>query len=339
MEDFLGIPGEKSMRSRRSIWTGTLALVAIALFTVSAQAGVIESLMFLDGDTTNVASDESVEYLVKGSGNTTAGVIEVGDIFRGAININTLNSNSANVGGATSIEQWTAVFSIKVLDLYDRGYDNSGIEQYYITFGVDTTFQTWLDGIEENASDPTLGTGTMIRLYTNGTHTADFDGSATADTNIATAATGEFYWDLGYAAASGQTSITHSGSGSLSATVAEGWVAVGGIGVAGASSTVSFGDSNFLLNVLQYGSGVEVVAHDVSVPSVYGLSGASTWQSDISGSVNVRGAGAYASNGFDLSNNAQFDFLAVPVPAATWPGLMMLFGLGAVRFRRRLLAS
>ncbi len=331
------------MKGKFSKLAFATVLVALLAFAASARAATVNSLMILDGETENISSDESVEYLVDAASSGTTGVIDVGDILRGAINMNTLNSSTANVGGSTGNDQWSAVFSIVVTGKHYNGLI-AGLPNYTLTFGPDAGFQTWLDSLDVDTSTPgvqkpdgpSLATGTMIRMFTNKTSTVDFDGSTTADVNVATAAMGKFYWDLGFANSSGYTTVDSTGA--LSATVAEGWVGTGGVTIASASSSSSFGNSNFLLSLLQNSLGPIIKPQAVESPTVYGLDPTKAWTVDYEGSVNVRGAGALATNGFDLTDNAQFEFLALPLPAAVWPGLVMLLGVGAWRRRRRLAA-
>lgn len=321
-----------------------LAALMMLAIAGNAQAGSVGSQMILDGTTTNIASDESVEYLVDAATSGTANVIDVGDILRGAINMNTLNSSGANLGGSTGNNQWTGVFSIKV-----TGIASLGGGQYRLTFGPDAGFASWLATLDVDTgtagvqapNGPSLATGTMIRMWESTTSTVDFTGSSSADVNIATAATGSFFWDLGFTPSpSGETSM--DGSGNLSATEAEGWVGTGAIALDPTlESSASFGNSNFLLSLLQNGLGPDIKPKKLSntLAASFGLDPTKTWYADFSGSVNVRGPGDAINNGFDLTDNAQFQFLAVPVPAAAWTGLMMLLGLGAVRIRRRRAAN
>jgi len=324
--------------------TCVLAALMMLATAGNAEAGSVGSLMKLDGTTTNIASDESVEYLVDAATSGQTDVIDVGDIFRGAINMNTLNSSGANLGGSTGNDQWAGVFSIKV-----TGIVSIGGGQYRLTFGPDAGFASWLATLDTDTGTagvqapdgPSLATGTMIRMWESTTATVDFDGSSSADVNITTAAMGNFYWDLGFTPSpSGET--TMDGSGNLSATEAEGWVGTGAIVLDPLlESSASFGGSNFLLSVLQNGLGPVIKPKQLSntLAGSFGLDTTKTWYADITGSVNVRGPGDAINNGFDLTDNAQFQFLAVPVPAAAWTGLVMLFGLGAVRIRRRRTAN
>lgn len=95
--------------------------VALALGTVSAQGAPISSLL-VGGP--NAASDENREYIIDrnlGVGGALAGQLDVGDSLRGFLNINTLNSPGANVGGVTGNNELTGVFQALVVGKVDLG--------------------------------------------------------------------------------------------------------------------------------------------------------------------------------------------------------------------------
>jgi hypothetical protein len=110
------------MRSNHGITILTAALMFVA-FVCTAQAAVLDHI--IAGP--NNISDEDREYLIDNArsvdslGNPlpvgsalTVGQIDVGDVFRGLINFNTLNSGGANLGGTTGENELTGVFQVLV---------------------------------------------------------------------------------------------------------------------------------------------------------------------------------------------------------------------------------
>ena len=110
--------------------------VALALGSIAVEAAPVSA--FFKGGPNN-ASDQNREYLIDRV-FTTPGSIDVGDSLRGAINMNTINSPGANLGGATPNNEWTAVFQTLVLGRLDVG------PVTFWTFGPDPAFAASICG-------------------------------------------------------------------------------------------------------------------------------------------------------------------------------------------------
>ncbi|MEX2560723.1 MAG: hypothetical protein WD403_12455, partial [Pirellulales bacterium] len=110
---------------------------ALLLSASPAMAGVSVSSLFLFGP--NHASDEHREYLIDDV-FTVTGQIDVGDSIRGMFNVNTLNSDSANVGGNTPVNEFTGLFQLYVTSKAEFENPDGGIT-YRLTFGPDPDFE------------------------------------------------------------------------------------------------------------------------------------------------------------------------------------------------------
>lgn len=328
-----------------------LAFVAVLAFAVTAKASTVNELIYQDSTTVNTASDESAEYVAlsgadtsgsylnravtpatvtNGDGTkTTTVTISKGDILRGAIDMNTLTNSvtgSSDVG-ASGNDAWQAVFSTKIVDIVD--VDGNGTLD--LVLGADPDFGNWLSELhttygqtDSTVSNP-LVSGTVARFFTESLgagNDADFTSSGgTADSHVATATDGTFYWDLGFGSANDL------------------WVAFDAVTTVPlvdhdfiTSSGFSLSNANFTLSLMQNGAGVGIVQHAVG-PNPLGL--ATSTLVDFSGSVSVRGVGSSYAAGFHATDNAQFDFVAAPTPSAVWLGLAMMGLLGVGRSRRR----
>jgi hypothetical protein len=318
----------------------------------------VTSLWTTDGTTTNNASDNNAEYLLidsDGTGNSTldatrVGFLDKGDVIVGAIDINTLTQTGAGIGGMSGNDQWTGVFALEVKDIFGVSFAGTAIETGNIIFGAWSGFEAWIAALPGGApaAPAASPTGDMLaRLWTNSTITSDFTtDNSDYRVNIATAATGTWFWDLGFTDSS-KASHMVAGPGILS-TNGEGWTSIGG-GTAWstlfADSTGSaFGIGNFALSVLQQADFVPYIVQSTLPGGTAAKLGATAGTLvDIIGSSTVKGAGGNVPGnvgdaGFQASSNTDFSFLAyaVPVPGAVWMGLMMLGGLGAMRtFRRK----
>jgi hypothetical protein len=323
----------------------------ILVFSVAAiaQAGTIASLVKTDG-TVNDGHDLDGEYLHKGTGNSISGYIEVGDVIRGAIKMSDLNGDPTV---PPTNDQWSGVFSLKVaaiLNFDDNGTsgdlsDDTGT----IVFEPDPGFASWVGSLDTDPATsgqqapggPAVATNAMVRLWTNSTLTARVASSTPTgvDANAGTAATGNFFWDLGFDDPS--SAAQDDGSGNVASANGEGWVAPGGgLYFDGAHFTLSgtlIGTGYFGLSVLKNGTGFVILplSEDATTRNALGSSAGATAQ--ITGSSTVNGAtGNYLTVGYDAKSTTDFNFLAVPLPSAALSGLLLLMGLGAgYGWRRR----
>ncbi len=365
---------------------GIMTILAIAgslTFAGAAKAASIESLIVADGVTINTGDDKSGEYLVDDGDPLNPGFINIGSIVRGAINIDTLTSDVDHTLANGTNNQWSAVFSLEVKEVVNltdvngsvvdpdgsiaSGEGLSGDETGFdgdefgdIIFGPDATFGAYLAGLAGTAalpggpSGPAVAAGTMVRFWQNPTKTFDRTGDQTTvpiqpdrvDENIATHATGSFFWDLGFT----DTSATGASNdldddGVITSGNGEGWVARNGglalTALAGVDPGQFIGLGEFSVRNLQgafFGNIIERVIPTLppgtSLAAVLGTAPGATGQ--FFGNSSVEGAsGAVADAGFDASNSSAFTFVAVPTPAAAGPGLALIGALGLLRRRRQ----
>jgi hypothetical protein len=323
-----------------------------------AQAASVNDFIKFDGTTLNDADDANYEYLLKGANNTRTGVIQAGDIIRGAVTISEINTNAINGQGV----YWLAVFSIRVRDVLNTE-DNVGADGIAdtgdIIFEPDPGFQAYLDDLSTilgfTVGGPDLGAvneNVMIRMFQDDT-TFDVTTGPTADDAIATYAKGAFYWDLGYDDPDEASHADAGGINGIASDNGEGWVArkadgdldgtndpnllfgaVSGVAVGQEIGTGRFGLSR--INASAMGN-YFLLPHLLPnvVLNTIGAAGGSTAQ--FSGFSSVEGAPLAQRNiGFDAKSSSNIQFIAaVPLPGAVWPGFIMLFAVGAMRFRNR----
>jgi hypothetical protein len=310
--------------------TTRLVMIGVAcgvLAALPAAASSVGSLMYLDGTTANAASDQNAEgffYDSDGSGGPANGILDKDDILEGVININTLNAGSANVGGTTGNNEWSAVFAIKIESITPTG--NPG--EFSISFGPDPGFSARLLALDPAA--PLAPAGTMVRFYEDTLPDFNYNVSVAASLDSAAAgaggsdATASEYWDIGF------TVLNPS-----QRPAGERWVGVGGLAfaaLAGAPESTLLGTSNFGVNVLANYMGPPVVPQlDIAGNPI-----------DIIGSSSIKGSGTAAhtpgAGGWTASSNSDFQFVALPVPPAMWAGFVLFGLLGGKKLLRRRLA-
>lgn len=348
-----------------------MSLVVAACFLAlpaGAQAAKVNDYIFFDGNTLNEGDDANVEYLVKGTNNSKAGVLEVGDIIRGAVTVSEVNSQLINANGIG----WTAVFSIRIRDIVNTAdkLDASGnpgsdgvIDSGDIIFEPDPGFQAFLStldppGAATSPDGPSLGavnTHVMVRMFETSTPT-DINplAGATTTAGIQTYAGGAFYWDLGYKDPDAASHADGSAASGITSGNGEGWVAradQNGDGVIDIPGNLIFGAlaavpptdligvGDFSLSRINGGAAGSYILIDQLLDALkqYRLGAASGATGKIVGFSSVEPASAaQKSRGFDAKSSSQLTFIAaVPLPGAVWPGLFMLLGVGAVRIRGR----
>ena len=154
---------------------GTIAAACLAV-TAQAWAGTDVGTLLQVGPN-NIESATNREYLIDrdftkvGSpGFHKKGQIDVGDAFRGELNLLALNSSSANVGGTTGMNELTGVFQVEVL----AKVLNSGGTFTYV-FGPDSSF------VAPGFAGLSGATGLVAALYTGTPNYAqDFNDKAPA---------------------------------------------------------------------------------------------------------------------------------------------------------------
>lgn len=311
---------------------GTMATVFAAgmfAFGGAVQAASVAGLIFGNGgDELDNLDDFSVEYVVDAGGDPD--LIEVDDLIRGAFTIDNVNGMSVSPGNLAGNEQMTGVFSLKVDTITPIPADPLG--RSTLGFTTDPGFDAWATGTLGGAA-PLGGVigDPIVRFFTRpvGAAGPDYQGSVDPEVNTATAAVGDFLFDVGFGGASG----------------VEGWVATGGTDLTSArmlGTGVEFGEGRFALSLLADEIGLIIKPQDLSVVDPLtafdlGVLG-SGLTAEFWGVSTVNGAGGsgsagFADNGFDLTNNTDLNFVAVPMPAAAGSMLAMM-GLIALRRRR-----
>jgi hypothetical protein len=316
----------------------SLAVAACGLiaFTGTAQAGTVNSLM--NRNDSNSASDNNAEYLIVDQDSD--GRLDPGDVIVGAIDINTLNSTSANLGGFTPNDQWSGVFALQVRDIINFNSSTGTGDILFQPWSGFSGFLATLNAGSGPSDNPTVPTGTIVRLWTNSSATSNFVSGGSYLASISTAASGSYFWDLGFA---DPTSASHVDSGSIVSDNGEGWVARnGGIEIAGLvtqSTQDTFGTGNFALSLLGRGAGLGLGETPLS-SGLAGLLGATFGDTaHVTGSSTIRGSkGAEANGGFHAGSDTNFGFVALPLPGAALSGIAMLLGLGFIQHRRRKLS-
>src|SRR5262245_38181788 len=101
---------DRFIRQGRRVVPAIALLVGMA-FGQSADAASVSSFIHSGF---NFASDEDREYLIDRVNTGIKGQIDVGDSIRGVLNMNTLNTTGANLGGTTGNNEWTGVFQLLV---------------------------------------------------------------------------------------------------------------------------------------------------------------------------------------------------------------------------------
>lgn len=311
-------------------WTKrTLAsVVAIAVVCGWAANAQAERVADLFEPGLNEASDENAENLVFDANQN--GALDVGDVVQGVINMNTLNSTGANLGGSTGNSEWSGIFRLQVTGKIDNGDD------FTFTFGPDSNFAH---------ADAALGTtnnssNALAVMWDDTSPDADFhDSVAEAE---ATSSNGDLFWALGFTNPSEASRVE---AGAVVSDNGEGWVGTGGedfTSAAGVSPGTTIGSSNFAVNRVDdiglANNLLPLVDQELGDVLAAILGADVSDAAQILGSSELRGAeGRLASAGFDAGSNTNFTAVTVPTPTAASAGLLLL-GMVVLR-RRRSIAS
>ncbi len=330
--------------------TSVIFVTALLLvFSAGAKAEAAGILSLFQAGT-NTASDEDRAYLIN-AGVTTSTTLDVGDSLRGLVNFNTLNSGSANVGGATPNNELSGVFQVKVLTKVGVDVDANTTSDFFIfTFGPDPAFEA------------TFGTGAITVLFEDPSKTfrSDFsdpgacagcapldDGTTVAapsaedlgvnasktteEAFIATATDGTRFITLGFTDATGAgSSVAGAGQGITATT---GVILTGGADdiatfFATASGTTlvteNFGLNRIVNGVVETADGIKFKPFT-----------SAGFTAEFIGSVNLRGVGGL-NTPFDISSNTQVQFVPEPTTLLLLgSGLAGLWAVGWRRSRRK----
>lgn len=318
---------------------GLLAFAGAFAMGSVANAASITSLTEFSGDvgggvgTFNSASDDDIERLIVDLNKD--GLLDVGDVVEGYLNMN--NLNGTNIGGGTANSEWSAMFRIEVTGKLEVGGPGSGVFQ--MTFGPTST---WAE------ADAFLGTtgntkNAMVLFWEDSTPDIDLTSTAGVDATPTTATNGAEFWALGF---TDPAAASHVSGGSIVSTNGEGWVSDPGsddfsLGLA-VSVGSEIGASNFGVNRVStdgIAGGWLLEEQDLGPITSLLLGGSSTDSVEFIGSSSVRGVIGSKAEGstFGATSNTDFAFkaIATPLPAAALPGLAMLGGMGVFASRRR----
>ena len=117
------------------------AIAAICFVPCTAHAGLFSSLLSFDG-TEDIIEDDSVGNMVEIVGNTTDGILEVGDIIQGMIAFDDVDTNEVPDGSSV-----IGLYSFEVLGIGSGGSSLSlgaasgvhNVMSILTTAGVDTS--------------------------------------------------------------------------------------------------------------------------------------------------------------------------------------------------------
>jgi hypothetical protein len=176
---------------------GTLAAAALSLCATSAMA--LPAVSLPAGSVK--LSDDSAEYLIKGTGNDLATTIQVGDKLRGIFEINKYEAPSPPISiGGIATQELTGIFEIVVTEKVIIGAATlSGgtcAASFCYTFGASTSFAT-----EMAAKGFSNTTGAMVGFFEDidgNDFTRGLTGAGAIATMEANATDGNAYWLAGF---------------------------------------------------------------------------------------------------------------------------------------------
>ena len=157
-----------------------ITTLGLALSCVLSTAQAATALNLIKNGA-NAASDENREYLVDRNWNglapgvvgSNAGQLDIGDSLRGILNINTVNSGSGNIGGTTTVDEFTGIYQALVVGKVALG---GGFFNYL--FAPDPAFEANICGGNAGCANAfTPGTGAIVAMFSDGAQNfaGDFD--------------------------------------------------------------------------------------------------------------------------------------------------------------------
>lgn len=277
----------------------------------------------LPAGASNNLTDQNGEGLIKGVGNTNAGVIQQGDFIYGVFDYNRIyNNNHAypgeGMGGNSGYTELTGVFLIEVITKTPAAGGT-----FNFTFGANAAKMASTFGIT------VANLGTMVRLFDDPSLNFTLGVSSTIAQSINSAKDGTQLVDVGFTGAGGN------------AALGEGWAVVGGSDNFASLMTLpiaytAFGTSNFALdrtNTTGFVGGLNLVKQDNTVTQSFGGKAEFVGSSTIKGVLDPTGSPITVWGG---SSQTNISFIAaVPVPTAAFMGLPLLALMGGVAALRR----
>lgn len=300
------------------------ALVACCLIAAQpAFAGTRVLDAVVAGQRLNVASDKSVEYIIKGAGNTDT-ALEVGDSLRGILDIDKLGlSGSPTELGSNGYNELTGIFQTKVV-----AKSGSASTGYTYFFGPDSAFSE-----AQNVNNVDLRGKAMVLFFEDPQQNYESDdawGSTGpfAD-DIGKATDGAFWMALGF----NGTVSTSTGKTNLG----EGWIAsVSYDDPSGLPEGTTLGTALFGLNRILAGTGDGELI-EMAPRTIDGFTNVETngFTNFYIGEINTT-TGLPVS--WPITDKADFYFTPTsiaPLPGAAWMGFALLGALGLGRRLRR----
>lgn len=296
---------------------GVAVASSLAMSTVSQAASVDFTSLVQFGPSgigaKNSLTDSNGEDLIKGAGNSQAGIIEVGDYLTGVFDYGRIGNQTQGfpgpfIGKGTAYSELTGVFMLKVI-----GKTATGAGTFNLSFGSDAAAFAAQYGLAS------VNSGTMIRLFDD--VNPDYTQSGSVAASIASATNGVQFLDAGFTGAGG------------TAAAGEGWLVLNGSDNFGAlvfnNDSLTLGTANFGLSrtsTAGFGGGL-VLEKQVSVP--FGFN------AEFLGSSTIKGSLDSASVWTGISQTNITFVAAVPVPTAAWMGLPLLGVMGGIAALRR----